>query len=142
MSTVFNTGGGVVSLPATPTNTLNFAIRGSLGQKQITRNIGNFMASFDATAGAILQQFSISANTSLVLPTGSAGLLVKSNGGALSLNLSKTTGTVVAPVVAQYTVFMTQLYLTDDNLSGVTITNAGDTPVLGFIAYVPFTFAG
>jgi len=142
MSSVFSTSGNIVSLPATPTNTLNFAVKGSLGQGSIMRNIGNFYASFDATEGAVLQQFSVS-SSSLVLPTGTAGLLIVSNGGPLVLNLTKTTGTLVAPVVTMYTVYLNQLYLTDDMLSGVTIVNptAGST-VSGFIAYVPYTFSG
>jgi hypothetical protein len=141
MSSVFSTTGNIISLPATPTNTLNFAVKGSLGQGQIMRNIGNFYTSFDATEGAVLQQFSVT--TSLVLPTGSAGLLITSNGGPLVLNLTKTTGTLESPVVAMYTVYMTQLYLTDDMLSGVTIVNptAGST-VSGFLAYIPYTFSG
>ena len=143
MSTVFNASGGIVSLPATPKNTLNFAIKGSLGQNQILRNIGNFYASWDATNGAIQQQFSISNGSPLILPSGCAGLLVVSNGGDLTLNLAKTTGTIQAPVVADYTVFMQQMYLTDDSLSGVTIVNpTAGFVVTGFIAYVPYTFAG
>jgi outer membrane usher protein FimD/PapC len=143
MSTVFNTSGGIVSLPATPLNTLNFAIRGSLGQNQITRNIGNFYASWDATMGAVQQQFSIANGTPLVLPSGAAGILVYSNGGTLTLNLSKTTGTVEAPMVANYTVYMEQIYLSDDSLSAVTIENPTvGTTVTGFIAYVPYAFSG
>jgi hypothetical protein len=143
MSTVFNTSGGVVSLPATPLNTLNFSIRGSLGQNQITRNIGNFRTSWDATNGAVQQQFSITYGTPLVLPSGTTGLLVSSVGGGLNLNLTKTTGTPASPVVANYTVYMGQLYLTDDNLSAVTLVNpVAGTTVTGFIAYVPYTFTG
>lgn len=138
MSTVFNTSGNIVSLPATPMNTLNLAIKASLGQNQITRNVGNFYASFDATNGATQQQFSIAASATLTLPTGSAGLLISSNGGALTLNLSKTTGTTT-PVVTTYTVTMNQVYLSDDTLSTVSITNSGTTPVTGFLAYIPYT---
>ena len=140
MSTVFNTSGGVVSLPATPMNTLNLAIKASLGQNQITRNVGNFYTSFDATNGAVQQQFSIAAGATLALPTGSAGLLVSSNGGALTLNLSKTTGTTATPVVTSYTVTINQVYLSDDTLSTVSIMNPGTTPVTGFIAYIPYVF--
>jgi hypothetical protein len=141
MSAVFSTAGNIVSLPATPTNTLNFAVKGSLGQGQIMRNIGNFYTSFDATEGAVLQQFSVT--SSLVLPSGTAGLLVTSNGGPLVLNITKTTGTTLAPVVSMYTVYVNQLYLTDDTLSAITIVNptAGST-VSGFLAYIPYTFSG
>lgn len=143
MSTVFNSSGGIVSLPATPLNTLNFSIRGSLGQNQITRNIGNFYTSWDATNGAVQQQFSIAYGTPLVLPSGTAGLLVSSIGGGLNLSLTKTTGTTQAPVIANYTVYMGQLYLTDDNLSAVTLENpVSGTIVTGFIAYIPYTFSG
>src|SRR5271168_366768 len=139
MSSVFSTTGGVVSLPATPMNTLNLAIRASLGQNQITRNVGNFYASFDATNGVVQQQFSIAAGATLTLPTGSAGLLVSSNGGALTLNLSKTTGTTT-PTVTTYMVTVNQVYVSDDTLSAVSITNPGTTVVAGFIAYIPYVF--
>jgi len=143
MSTVFNAGGGIVSLPQTPLNTLNLSVKASLGQNQITRNIGNFYSSWDASNGAVQQQFSIVNGTPLVLPSGAAGLLVYSNGGTLTLNLSKTTGTVQAPTVANYTVYMEQLYITDDSLSAVTLVNpVAGTPVTGFIAYIPYAFSG
>jgi len=143
MSTVFNASGGVVSLPATPTNTLNFAIKASLGQGSIMRNLGNFYSSWDATPGVVQQQFSIAGSASLVLPSGVAGLIVVSNGGILTLNLTKTTGTTESPVVANYSVYMEQLYLTDDSLSGVTIVNpTAGVVVTGFLAYIPYVFAG
>ena len=139
MSAVFNATGGVVSLPATPMNTLNLAIRASLGQNQITRNVGNFYASFDATNGAVQQQFSIAADATLTLPSGSTGLLVSSNGGALTLNLSKTTGTTT-PTVSTYMVTVNQIYVSDDTLSAVSITNPGNNVITGFVAFVPYTF--
>ena len=143
MSTIFNTAGGVVSLPATPTNTLNLAVKASLGQGSIMRNLGNFYSSWDATLGVVQQQFSIAASASLALPSGASGLMVYSNGGALTVNLSKTTGTVQAPAVANYTVYMQQMYMTDDSLSGVTLVNTSTTDaVTGFLAYIPYTFSG
>ena len=214
MSTVFNASGGIVSLPSMPLNTLNLSIKASLGQNQITRNVGNFYASFNATNGAVQQQFSIASGSNLVLPTGSSGLFVISNGGSLNLNLTKTTATVIdvtgvmwgsgvvtvalaedhgitiggtaswilsgitptayngtytvtataantftyslasnpgtvtilgtaesSPVVSDYTVYMNQVYVSDDSLSAITIANPGTTTVTGFVAYVPYTFS-
>jgi hypothetical protein len=140
MSVVFNASGGIVALPSTPINTLNFAIKASLGQNQITRNIGNFYTSWDASEGAVQQQISISNGAPLVLPTGTAGLLVSSNGGPLNLTITKTTGTTEAPVVSTYNVYVSELYITDDQLTSVTISNPTVGGVVtGFVAYVPYT---
>jgi hypothetical protein len=141
MSVVFNSSGQLVTLPIVPTNTLSLAVKATLGQNQVQRNVGNFYSTFDATNGCLQQQFSIGVSSSLVLPTGAAGLVISTNNGGLTLQLSKTTGTSGSPTTVTYEVYMNSLYISDDSLSGVTLLNASSTVVIsGFIAYVPYTF--
>ncbi len=130
----------IISVPIVPINTLSLRGQIASGQSQVIRNIKQVSCSYDATDGLIVQEFSIPASGSLALPTGTTALMLSILGSTflsptpLSLTISKTVG----QTTNVYEVVVNQLYLSDDTLTAISISNPSTTAaVSGVLTYVP-----
>ncbi len=121
----------IISMPVVPKRTLDATLKVTLGQNQVIRNVGNFPIRFDASSGSSVDYFNIPASGTLVLPS-TSGLIIVTN-GSLELTITKTVGVTTT----MYDVLVNQMYIADDSLTSVTITNPSTTAaVTGQFMYV------
>jgi len=110
------------------------------GKGQVLQNLMSVSPAYDATAGLVVQNFTIAASGTLDLPVGTTALFLTIKGSTflaptpVTLTITKT----VESVTSMYEVTVNQFYVSDDALTTVAITNPSTTAaVSGTIAYVP-----
>jgi hypothetical protein len=130
----------IISVPVVPTSTLG--LKGNLfaGQGLVLKNLMSLSPAYDASAGLVVQDFTIAASGSLDLPVGTTALVLNVKGSTflaptpLQLTLTKTVGMNTS----MYEVTVNQVYVSDDALTTISIANPSTTAaVSGTIAYVP-----